>query len=258
MNPQEHDPDTCRVCVSRSGGSALERRAREVADACGLEFFVRGGSREARFAVVIERLGAHLVLGDRTMISHPGMGLVRVRRLEREAEGDPLVDACELQPGDRILDCTFGFGQDALVLAYAAGPAGRVHGLEASGPLAALSLAGMPSWSDPGAEIVRRITLEHADYRTKLPTIPDKSFDVVLFDPMFRRAQPAAPDFVLLRALAEHSPLDPASFEQAKRIARRTVIVKDGFSGQDLTRLGLLPQASRRRADIVFGVWRAE
>lgn len=249
------EPADCRVTVSHTAGSAVEARARAIAAACGLRFEERSGRQHA-FAVVLEQAGAHLVVGEHGMRSHPGMGLVRVRRLLRAEERDPLVDAAEIRPGDAILDATFGYGQDALVLAFAAGPSGRVHALEASAPLAALAMAGMPHWAEPGAELARRITLEHADHRTRLATFPDRSFDVVLFDPMFRRAQPAAPDFHLLRALADTTPLEPASFAEAQRLARRCVIVKDGFAGRDLLRLGLLPQASRRRADIVFGVWR--
>ena len=235
------------VTVSHHAAPELVARARDVAARCGLPFIEAADSFPR---VVIERNGARLEMGDAVTRSHPGIGLVRLRRLIKESESDPLLDLAELSAGNTVLDATFGFGQDALILAHVAA---KVVALEASPLLAALALAGMPFWSRPANEVSKRIELRCADLRTVLPSLPDRSFDLVYFDPMFRRARSAAPDFAVLRRVAEMAPLTPEDIVQARRIARRCVIVKDAFPGAELKRLGIPAIRSRRSAEIVFG-----
>ena len=69
-------------------------------------------------------------------------------------------------------------------------------------------------------------------------------------------AAQSAPIFDLVRELAEHAPLDPDTLEEARRVARRGVLIKDAPPGRELARLGLEPLPSRRGPRIVFG-WAA-
>ena len=73
---------------------------------------------------------------------------------------------------------------------------------------------------------------------------PDKSFDCVLFDPMFDRPQRCSPAFEMLRRHAEHSPLIPAALENAQRVARRNVLVKGPRHSSEWKRLGLKAEPS--------------
>jgi len=207
--------------------------------------------------LVLERTGVRLETADGVVHSHPGMGLVRLRRLVRADEHDPLVDFAGLRPGDTVLDGTFGFGQDALVLAWAVGETGRVVALEASPLLTGLALEGMPRWPEPGATMARRIALHCTDTRSYLVAAPDRSVDVIYLDPMFRSPRSAAPDFVVLRGLAETAPLSAETLEHARRVARRCVVIKDAWPGHELVRLGREPEDRLRRADVVYGVWPA-
>jgi hypothetical protein len=120
-----------------------------------------------------------------------------------------------------------------------------VVGLEASVALAAWVGEGLRRSRDPAAA---RIEIRAADHGAALAAYPDRSFDVVVFDPMFRhpRAEPAG--FDLVRRLADPRPLTPAAIERARRVARRWVVVKDGAPGWDLARLGLTPLPSARGA----------
>ena len=70
---------------------------------------------------------------------------------------------------------------------------------------------------------------------------------------MFRDAQESNPPFDLLRRHGEHAPLEPETLREARRVARRGVLVKDAAPGTELTRLGLVPLPSRRTAHVVFG-----
>ncbi len=183
----------------------------------------------------------------------PGMGALRAKRLRARAGGgevdptarDPFLDAAGLREGDEVLDCTVGLGADALVAAAAVGPRGRVVGIEASPALAAWVAEGLRRLAHEAAS---RIEVRSGDHAAALAALPDRSFDVVLFDPMFRhaRAEPAA--FDVVRRLADPRPLSPATLARARRVARRWVVVKDGAPGWDLARLGLVPLPSSRGA----------
>jgi len=99
----------------------------------------------------------------------------------------------------------------------------------------------------------RLVHVIRADHRTWLKDQHTGAFDVVLLDPMFRRAGEAGPLFELLRTYAEHTALAPETLREAQRVARRGVLVKDSARGEELRRLGLAPRPSRRSAAIAFG-----
>ena len=241
--------------------AATEAQAREAAARRGLPYVARGAlaAAEVARAAGVEAL---LVLSPRASILwtgggerrwSAGMGALRAKRAAARAAGarddpterDPFLEAAGLRPGDRVLDCTVGLGADALVAATAAGPEGRVVGLEASVALAAWVGEGLSRCGDPAAS---RIEIRAGDHADALAALPDGSFDVVLFDPMFRHARAEPAGFDLVRRLADPRPLSPAALERARRVARRWVVVKDGAPGWDLARLGLTPLPSARGA----------
>jgi hypothetical protein len=177
------------------------------------------------------------------------MAFLRLLRL-RKGETDPLVAHSGLQPGDSVLDATLGLGGDALVCAQVTGV--PVIGLELDATIAAFTQSALRRLPRQAREPANLIHVIRADHREWLRRQPAGSFDVVLLDPMFRRAADAAPLFELLRAHADHSPLDPETLREAQRVARRGVLVKDAARGEELQRLGLVPRPSRRSATIAF------
>ena len=188
---------------------------------------------------------------------HPGMGGLRAKRLLQgeRVTGDSFLEAARLRPGDAVLDCTLGLGADALVAAAAVGPGGRVVGLESSPLLAAWAGEGFARLPGEAATRVEVIAPDHAAW---LAGAPDLGFDVVVFDPMFRHARPAAPGFDLLRRLGDARPLSRAALDRARRVARRGVLVKDGTPGWDLARLGLAPMDGKRGAERLYAWLDAE
>lgn len=230
-------------------------RAREVALRCGLPLSDRGEATSG-VVIVVENAGAYALLDGHRFVSHPGMGLLRVRRFAEGERFDQLLKAAGVKEGDRVLDATFGFGQDALVLAAAVGDTGHVTAVEASPILTALALAGMPHWPSPCDAISARIDLRNADHATFLAEADERSFDVVVFDPMFRHPKAAAPGFELLRSAADSTPLSIETVQRARRVARRLVVVKDAWPGRELERLGLEKLGVRpyRTTAFLFGV----
>lgn len=197
-------------------------------------------------------LGRHaaLWLDGRERRYDAGMGALRARRLREgerggRATGDSFLAAALLRPGESVLDCTLGLGADALVAAAAVGAEGRVVGLESSSPLAAWVEAGLRRLDDPAA---RCVEVRRADHAEALAACPERSYDVVAFDPMFRHPRSQGFGFDLVRKLGDPKPLQPVTLERARRVARRCVLVKDGAPGWDLARLGLEPLPSPRGA----------
>src|SRR3954469_6177706 len=193
--------------------------------------------------LVVAARRADLYLGATRFRASVGMAYLRVLR-SRSGEIDPLVAAAGLRKGDRVLDATLGLGGDALLAAHV--PHAPVVGLEADGLVGAFARVALCRLPPHAREAGARIEVRHADHRTWLREQPDRSFDVVLLDPMFRSAGDASPLFDLLRLRAEHAPLTPETLREAQRVARRGVLIKDAAPGKELKRLGLVPNMTRR------------
>ena len=221
-----------------------------------LEEIQRGAGADA--LLVLSARDARLVIGGSARVWSPGMGALRAKRVAAQlavarprvpTDRDPFFEAADIRPGDAVLDCTLGLGADALVAAVAAGEGGRVVGLEGSLALAAWVGEGLARSPLPGAG---RIEVRAGDHAALLAAMPERSFDVVCFDPMFRHARAEPGGFDVVRALADGRPLERETLERARRVARRWVLVKDGAPGWDLARLGLTPLPSARGAHRYF------
>ena len=204
--------------------------------------------KEAQPLLVLAKRRADLYDGGRSYRATVGMAFLRLLR-QRKGQPDPLVTAAGLQPGDHVLDCTLGLGGDALVAAAVTQT--RVLALEANPLLAAFTQASLRRLPGHGRDPAQLIDVRNLDHREFLRTTR-KNFDVILFDPMFRRAGDAGPLFELLRRHAEHAPLDANTLQDARARARKGVLVKDAFPGHELRRLGLEPRLTRRSAAICF------
>lgn len=249
------------VTTSNRPPPALESEARAEARRLGIPFLVRGAhtverllTTGAQALIVFARERITLLDPEGELPFHAGMAELRMQRLRR-GERDTLVELAGLAAGDAVLDCTLGLGQDAQVAALAVGPTGRVTALEHSLPLFALFDAGVRRQGpNPGSCEVEAI---HAESGAWLRACADKQFDVVLFDPMFEIPKKSQPGFALLRRHAEHAPLTPETLEQARRVARRRVVLKAGKHGRALQQLGLQPLQLSRYSDLAWCVLEA-
>jgi 16S rRNA (guanine1516-N2)-methyltransferase len=252
-------PAPLAVTLSGRAEATVEAEARAAAASLGVPFLPRPRKgplhallgTHAGALLVFSRDAVTLVDSGGQLSFHAGMAHLRMQRLA-SGEGDTLVRLAGLAPGEAVLDCTLGLGQDALVAARAVGPSGRVVGLEKSLPLFAVLSAGLRrTGAFPDACAVE---VHHADADAFLRAQPAGAFDVVLFDPMFDAPKKSQPAFELLRRHAEHAPLAPETLAEARRVARRRVVVKAGRYTPGLQRLGLVPRATSRYADVVWGV----
>jgi hypothetical protein len=131
------------------------------------------------------------------------------------------------------------------VAARLVGPAGSVLGIESSMSLAVLADASLRREGSA-------IEVRHADSSEVLRGLPAASVDVVLFDPMFGRALASQPGFEMLRRLANPSPLRADVLAEARRVARRVVLVKAARYTPMLRNLGLRHEHASRSAPVVW------
>ena len=164
--------------------------------------------------------------------------------------------AAELQPGDHVVDTTFGLGRDALVASAAVGPTGSVIATESSLPLFLLGTHGLEDGPLAPSEITAafdfqpaQVTLLHTDAHDFLTKADENSADVVFIDPMFGEPKTSDAGFAILRSLADGSALDQRWVDAAKRVARRWVVVKCGPSQPWFKDIDLEPVQSHSNAN---------
>lgn len=171
---------------------------------------------------------------------HPSTSALRIKNLAR-GESDSLVKYAELQSGDQVLDCTLGMASDAIVASYSVGETGRVVGLESQPVLALMVQQGLQTTVTHRTRLdaaMRRVEVICQDYRQYLPNLEVNSFDVVIFDPMFRETIKASSAMQVLKPLANPTPLDEESVRHAIRVARRGVLLKERPKSGEFERLG--------------------
>lgn len=188
---------------------------------------------------------------------HPSSAQVRLKRL-LHGHGDALLESAEVEPGDTVLDCTAGLGSEAILFSYAVGSQGRVTALESQPLVALLVELGLASYSsgfEPLDMAMRRVRLVQADHSDYLRSLPDNSVDVVYFDPMFRQTIEETSALGPLKGIANHNALSLEAVAEAKRVARRTVLMKENRESGEFARLGF-QMLLRPNTKIAYGVIR--
>ncbi|MBB6669149.1 class I SAM-dependent methyltransferase [Cohnella nanjingensis] len=171
---------------------------------------------------------------------HPSMALVRAKRL-LDGGADALVAATGAAPGDAVLDCTAGLASDALVLAYAVGAEGRITAVEASRVLHLIVREGLRHYRtevDAVDEAMRRIRMVRGDHLSVLRGMPDRSVDIVTFDPMFSQPVLTSASIRPLRAIAQDEPLTAEAVTEARRVARKRIVLKEHRDSELFERFG--------------------
>lgn len=197
----------------------------------------------------------HSASGEQ-LFFHPSMAKNRLSFFRKLGQTDMMMKAICLETGESFLDCTFGLGSDAIVASYFS-QNGKIIGLESSPVLAYVVSWGMKSyqsrmsWLDEAIHRIRLINYNHQDY---LPECEDESFDVVYFDPMFREPLLKSVSMNPLRPLTNHNALEPASIQQALRVARKRVVIKERISSGELERLGCQQIMQNKNNTIAYGI----
>ncbi|WP_339063116.1 class I SAM-dependent methyltransferase [Tepidibacillus marianensis] len=167
---------------------------------------------------------------------HPSMAILRINQLQK-GDNDILVSLSKLKPDDSFLDCTLGLGSDSIVASYLVGERGRVVGVESQPVIAVIVEQGLQNGWKENHDIelamkrIEVVTMNHLDY---LYSLPDRSFDVIYFDPMFRQGFSKSSSMIPLRQVANSNSLAVETILQAKRIAKRAIVLKENKKVRNL------------------------
>lgn len=231
-------PDAESMKLAQAASDALaakviprqKRSVRKMGEQYDANIIVAGKNRYEYYA-----LGA-----EAPFFFHPNSAAFRLKRVAR-GEDEPLLTACALQSGDTFLDCTLGIGSDSLLAAYAVGQEGKVTGLEADQNVAFIVRAGMQAYDTtelPLTHCMRDIEVVHATAHDFLKSQPDESFDVVYMDPMFEEKIAESTNFEALRHAGSHISLCAEWVAEAKRVAKKRVVLKAHFKSEWFDQFG--------------------
>lgn len=194
--------------------------------------------------LVVSARGARLEIpGKKPFFFHPNTAAFRIKRLVR-GDTDTMFAACQIHPGDHILDATMGLGADAIVFAYAAGASGRVVGIESQPLIAILVEDGLQRWTSDAVELceaMRRVEVRCGNHLELMQDMPDDSFDVVYFDPMFEVTVESSTGIAGIREHANTDSLHEDAIHEALRVAKKRVVIKEGKTSRLHEKFGFTP-----------------
>ena len=148
-------------------------------------------------------------------------------------------------------------GADAIVESFAVGEEGSVTALEVNPYLAAVVEYGLQNFIDDNDNVVqamRRVEVVNTDYMDFLKGAADNSFDIVYFDPMFRHPLERSTALNPLRDIADHSEVTLEAVNEARRVARYRVVLKENAKSLEFERLGFKNFVGGRYSPIKYGV----
>lgn len=210
---------------------------------------------KASAIIVWENSRPILYMEDQKFFFHPSMAKNRISGMRHALSYDIMAKACGIETGDSFLDCTLGMGADAIVASYLSGT-GKIVGLEKSPGIYHVIKWGMHNYQSQMnwlEQAIHRIQVTQSDHIDFLKAQPDRSFDIVYFDPMFRKplltSQPLAP----LRLLADPAALSIEAVSEACRVARKRVVMKEQVTSGEFERLGFRLSPGSKHNRIGYG-----
>ncbi len=161
-------------------------------------------------------------------IYHPGISLLRAKAMQR-GERDKLLKLAHVEPGDTIFDGTAGLCSDALMFSLAVGERGLCIALEASPYVAFVVAHGLQTYDTSLPDLqaaMRRLRLVCDRSQDVFKKLPDRSVDIVYLDPMFEQAIKRSAAMASLRPFSLAETWTTRDIMEARRIARKTVVIK--------------------------------
>ena len=199
-------------------------------------------------------LKAHTSQGD--LFFHLNMAQLRILNLNRNQK-DHMVEAMDLKPKMSVLDCTLGLGTDATVASYIVGENGKVVGLESATLIYLITKYGLANFNHDNIAInhsLRRIESFNLHYLDYLKAQGDNSFDIVYFDPMFRKPIQDSANFKPMRAIANMEQLKSKALVEALRVAKKRVVIKETKDSMEFKRLNISQIYGGKYSSVSYGV----
>jgi len=253
------------VTTSTRGQEKLEKEARMIAEDLQLPYIKRRRfsvkqiieRAQSDFLILVESEGIKCIFREdlkNPFFFHPSSAMFRIKRLMR-GEHDPFVETAGIQQGMSILDCTLGLASDSIVASFVTGEEGVVQGIESNPILAYIVKKGLQHWDSEIEQMnqaMKRVQVVNEDHLSYLQRCKDHSFDVVYFDPMFENQQLESQGISPLKRMANYHALTLEVVNEARRVARQRVVLKDSSYSTRFEALGFKP-VERKYASHWFG-----
>ncbi|MES2465286.1 MAG: class I SAM-dependent methyltransferase [Armatimonadota bacterium] len=268
MLPSNYEPNTALfVTTALKRTPELEAHARSLAAELTASFLPRAdlgmpklfetnAGYQKALVVQAERLLLVRRSGEE-LFYHPNMAFLRLGNLLRGGR-DLLMDATQLKPGESVLDATLGYAAEAILCAHLVGDTGEVHGIEAVPELGIVVREGLQSVTTDQEILnaaMRRVKVVHlGNHLDFLRGCEDNRYDVVCFDPFFEEMLEQSHSIAPLRVFGSLSPLLPEAVSEAKRVARRRVVIKTEKWADTLSSLGVTERCGSRGGKVVYGI----
>ena len=202
-----------------------------------------------------ERLEFHPIGATEPFFFHPNSAAFRLKRILK-GEPDLFLQATDLHPGDSFLDTTAGLCSDSLIAAHAVGESGNVQACELNEIIAYIVSTGLATYGTSFEELqncMRRVNLIQADSLDFLKEAATDSFDCVYMDPMFEEVIEESTNFQSLRQSGEHRLLTEEWVNEAKRVAKKRLVIKAHFRSDLFEKYGF-QRYERLTAKFHYGV----
>ena len=210
--------------------------------------------KEGIIAVSRNGIAIHPLSQEEPLTFHPNMAMVRAKRM-LSGETDPFIETAEIAPGMHVLDCTMGLASDSIIASLATGAEGQVTALEADPLLHLLAAEGLKSFAASNQEIneaMRHIVTMNAEHHAFLASEPDDSYDIIYFDPMFSEAIDNSNAIRTIHHQTEQSRLNVKTIIEARRVARKRIVMKDHWKSPKFSELGFT-QVKRKTSLFHYG-----
>jgi len=172
-------------------------------------------------------LTVHTLSGYK-LFFHPG--LFKIRLLNYLSGGkESMISAMDLKEGETVLDCNLGLAQDALLSAFVSKR--EVVGVEKDPVIYEIVKRGLKRYRPEGKLKVAEFAFSLVkptcgDNYAFLKRLPDKSYDIVYFSPMFIKPKWHCSVMAPFREVAVKDFVSPETLKEAERVARKRVVIK--------------------------------
>lgn len=180
---------------------------------------------------------------------HPNLSMIRAKRVLK-GEKDLFVEAAELEVNMTLLDCTMGLASDSIIASITTKQQGKITSIEANPLLYMLVTEGLKKYQTNIIEIdeaMRRIQTIHADHHHYLTELPDNSYDIIYFDPMFLESIESSNAIQKINNQTVKTDLRPETIEEARRVAKQRIVLKDHWKSPRFKKLGF--EQIKRKTD---------
>lgn len=246
------------VTTAREKDNELKDKGYIVAKDLGIPFIERRNyslnkvmlNNKIKYLFVVEKDRLLLKSKDGILFWHKGTSDIKINGINN-GNNKVMINALRLENGDSILDCTLGLAGDSIVFASLVGESGKVVGTEINRFIAYLTKRGLKEYKNLGANI----KVINESYEEFLSKQADNSFDVVYFDPMFKKPNKKSTAINAFREFADHRELTKETLKEALRVCNKRVVIKERQGLNDFEKLGIKKYyGSESHGAIIYGV----